>query len=238
MHAKHYFGSCRPESRPIEPMMIKNVILLALVLSIRHDYWADGASGTRELYPNLVSSPQLAPYEDVIGGGASDPAHDVTRPPYCAHPPPANPASPAAPSIPPPAGVLPPSTAPAGSPPANAPTSPVAAPPAGAPTTGSPTTGTAPPDAHAGLWCVANPTVESVDVQAAMDYACGSGADCSMAAPGGPCYLPDTLMAHASFAFNSYWQRAKAAGGTCDFAGSAMLITKDPSYNECRYAYM
>jgi hypothetical protein len=36
-------------------------------------------------------------------------------------------------------------------------------------------------------------------------------------------------MAHASFAFNSYWQRAKAAGGTCDFAGSAMLITRDPS---------
>ncbi|KQK17000.2 hypothetical protein BRADI_1g31870v3 [Brachypodium distachyon] len=80
-----------------------------------------------------------------------------------------------------------------------------------------------------GLWCVANPTVESEEVQAAMDYACGSGADCDAAAPGGPCFLPDTLMAHASHAFNSYWQRAKVAGGTCDFAGAAMLITRDPS---------
>uniref|UniRef100_A0ACD6AEG6 Uncharacterized protein n=1 Tax=Avena sativa TaxID=4498 RepID=A0ACD6AEG6_AVESA len=202
--------------------------------------WADGAPGTREWqYPNLVSSPPLPPYEDVIGGGAPDPAHDVTRPPYCEYPPPANPTSPAAPpSIPSPPVVLPPSPAPAGSPLGNAPASPGAPPPSGAPTAGSPTTVTEPPDPHAGLWCVAKPTVESVYVQAAMDYACGSGADCGMAAPGGPCYLPDTLMAHASFACNSYWQCAKAAGGTCDFAGSAMLITKDPSYNECQYVYM
>ncbi|RCV22008.1 hypothetical protein SETIT_4G185500v2 [Setaria italica] len=48
-----------------------------------------------------------------------------------------------------------------------------------------------------------------------MDCACGSGADCGMAA-------------HASFAFNTYWQRTKAAGGTCDFAGAAMLVTRDP----------
>jgi hypothetical protein len=66
-------------------------------------------------------------------------------------------------------------------------------------------------------------------VQTAMDYACGSGADCGMAAPGGPCYLPATLVKHASYAFNSYWQRTKAAGGTCDFAGAAMLVTRDPS---------
>ncbi|CAM0908875.1 unnamed protein product [Alopecurus aequalis] len=222
-------------------MMIKKhpMILLALTMSIQYD-WTNGASGTGD-WPdrNLVSSPPLPPYEDVVGG-VEPPAlaHDVVQPAYCVYPPPAKPTSPAAPSIPPPAGVLPPATSPAGSPPGNAPPSPGAAPPAGAPTEGSPQSGTPPQDAHAGLWCVANPTVESVYVQAAMDYACGSGADCGMAAPGGPCYLPDTLMAHASFAFNSYWQRAKTAGGTCDFAGSAMLITKDPSYNECRYVYM
>jgi hypothetical protein len=79
------------------------------------------------------------------------------------------------------------------------------------------------------MWCVANPKVASAVVQTAMDYACGSGADCGAAAPGGPCYLPDTLTAHASYAFNSYWQRTKAAGGTCDFAGAAMLVTRDPS---------
>lgn len=82
---------------------------------------------------------------------------------------------------------------------------------------------------------MANPTVASAVAQTAMDYACASGADCDMvAAPGAPCFLPDTLMAHASYAFNSYWQRTKVAGGTCDFAGAAMLITKDPS----KYAAM
>jgi hypothetical protein len=37
------------------------------------------------------------------------------------------------------------------------------------------------------------------------------------------------MLAHASFAFNSYWQRTKNSGATCDFGGTAMLITKDPS---------
>uniref|UniRef100_A0A0D3GJN3 X8 domain-containing protein n=1 Tax=Oryza barthii TaxID=65489 RepID=A0A0D3GJN3_9ORYZ len=97
----------------------------------------------------------------------------------------------------------------------------------------------APGAREAGVWCVANPTVASAVAQTAMDYACASGADCDMvAAPGAPCFLPDTLMAHASYAFNSYWQRTKVAGGTCDFAGAAMLITKDPSYDGCRYVYM
>jgi DNA-directed RNA polymerase II subunit RPB1 len=62
-----------------------------------------------------------------------------------------------------------------------------------------------------------------------MDYACGSGADCDSILPSGPCYRPNTMLAHASFAFNSYWQRTKANGATCDFGGTAMLITKDPS---------
>jgi DNA-directed RNA polymerase II subunit RPB1 len=62
-----------------------------------------------------------------------------------------------------------------------------------------------------------------------MDYACGSGADCDSIQPSGPCFRPDTMIAHASYAFNSYWQRAKSNGATCDFGGTAMLITKDPS---------
>jgi hypothetical protein len=37
------------------------------------------------------------------------------------------------------------------------------------------------------------------------------------------------MLAHTFFAFNSYWQRTKASGATCDFGGTAMLITNDPS---------
>ncbi|KAL6198797.1 hypothetical protein ACLB2K_028586 [Fragaria x ananassa] len=70
-----------------------------------------------------------------------------------------------------------------------------------------------------------------------MNYACGSGADCDAIQPNGSCFQPDSLFAHASFAFNSYWQRTKVAGGTCDFGGTAILVTVDPSYDGCRFDY-
>ncbi|KAL2906830.1 PLASMODESMATA CALLOSE-BINDING PROTEIN 3 [Bienertia sinuspersici] len=88
------------------------------------------------------------------------------------------------------------------------------------------------------LWCVARPTVPESMIQRAMDYACGNGADCGSVRPNGPCFVPNSLVAHASYAFNSYWQRTKIAGGTCDFGGTAMLITEDPSYNGCQFIFI
>ena len=90
------------------------------------------------------------------------------------------------------------------------------------------------PSPHIGmihkLWCVAKPNVPSDTLQAAMDYACGDGgADCNDILPHGNCYNPDNVVAHASYAFNSYWQKHKRTGGTCDFGGTAMLIANDPS---------
>ncbi|GJV20052.1 glucan endo-1,3-beta-glucosidase 1 [Tanacetum coccineum] len=65
-----------------------------------------------------------------------------------------------------------------------------------------------------------------------MDYACGAGgADCAAIRPNGSCYVPDSVVAHASYAFNSYWQKNKKNGGMCGFQGTAMLITSDPSKN-------
>ena len=79
------------------------------------------------------------------------------------------------------------------------------------------------------LKVAAKPTVLNPVLQHAMDYACGAGADCKSIQPNGLCYLPDTMVAHASFAFNNYWKKNKNIGGTCDFGGTAMLITMDPS---------
>ncbi|KNA10821.1 hypothetical protein SOVF_140510 [Spinacia oleracea] len=87
------------------------------------------------------------------------------------------------------------------------------------------------------VWCVARPTVPETMLQRAMDYACGNGADCGSVQPNGSCFVPNTLVAHSSYAFNSYWQRVKIAGGTCDFGGTAMLITVDPSFNGCHFIY-
>jgi len=94
------------------------------------------------------------------------------------------------------------------------------------PPTGPPSPRTSP---YTALWCVAKPSVPDPIIQEAMNYACGSGADCDSIQPSGSCFEPNTLFAHASYAFNSYWQRTKVAGGTCSFGGTAMLVTVDPS---------
>lgn len=92
---------------------------------------------------------------------------------------------------------------------------------------------TVPPPPYKGpnypLWCVAKPTVPDPIIEEAMNYACGSGADCASIQPAGSCFEPNSLLAHASYAFNSYWQRTKVAGGTCEFGGTAILVTVDPS---------
>ncbi|XP_038970290.1 glucan endo-1,3-beta-glucosidase 4-like isoform X2 [Phoenix dactylifera] len=89
-----------------------------------------------------------------------------------------------------------------------------------------------------GLWCVAKPAVPAEKLQEAMDYACGEGgADCEEIRPNGSCYYPDTVVAHASYALNSCWQKTKHAGGTCSFDGTAILITSDPSFQQCRFIF-
>ncbi|KAE9585003.1 putative glucan endo-1,3-beta-D-glucosidase [Lupinus albus] len=85
------------------------------------------------------------------------------------------------------------------------------------------------------LWCVAKPSVPDPIIQEAMNYACDSGAECDSILPNGPCFEPNSVYAHASYAFNSYWQKTKAAGGTCEFGGTAILVSIDPSFDGCRF---
>nr|ABR16205.1 unknown [Picea sitchensis] len=99
-----------------------------------------------------------------------------------------------------------------------------------------------PPSPVSPQWCVVSPVavaqVDETSLQAALDYACGAGADCSLIEPGEPCYLPNTLVSHASYAFNSYWQKTKAADATCDFHGAAVLTSSDPSVGDCVFDHM
>ncbi|XP_038722033.1 PLASMODESMATA CALLOSE-BINDING PROTEIN 3-like [Tripterygium wilfordii] len=80
-----------------------------------------------------------------------------------------------------------------------------------------------------GNWCVARSDASYQALQTALDYACWSGADCTPIQPNGLCYLPNTIQAHASYAFNSFFQRKAMAAGSCDFSGTATVAKTDPS---------
>lgn len=79
-------------------------------------------------------------------------------------------------------------------------------------------------------WCVANGEAGKEKLQAGLDFACGEGgADCRPIQPDATCYDPNTLEAHASFAFNSYYQKQRRAGGSCYFGGAAYVVSQQPS---------
>lgn len=84
-------------------------------------------------------------------------------------------------------------------------------------------------------FCVCRSEQPQAALQKTIDYACGAGADCNFIHEQGPCYNPNTVVAHCSWAANSYFQRNRATGATCDFTGTATLTTTDPSSSGCSY---
>ncbi|KAF8014277.1 hypothetical protein BT93_H0190 [Corymbia citriodora subsp. variegata] len=89
--------------------------------------------------------------------------------------------------------------------------------------------------ARAATWCVARSDASEQVLQSALDYACGAGADCTPIQSSGLCYLPNSVQAHASYAFNSFYLRKAMAPGSCDFSGTATVAASDPSYGSCVY---
>ncbi|WJX65079.1 hypothetical protein P8452_49778 [Trifolium repens] len=88
------------------------------------------------------------------------------------------------------------------------------------------------------LWCVADEQTTDSELQAALDWACGKGgANCSNIQQNQPCYFPNTLKDHASYAFNSYFQKFKNKGGSCYFRGAAITTEVDPSHGSCHYDF-
>lgn len=83
-------------------------------------------------------------------------------------------------------------------------------------------------------FCVAKDGADRKLLQAALDWACGPGkVDCSPLLQGQPCYQPDNVIAHATYAFNAYYQKMAKSPGTCDFKGVAIITTTNPSHSKC-----
>ncbi|KAL1536798.1 glucan endo-1,3-beta-D-glucosidase [Salvia divinorum] len=83
-------------------------------------------------------------------------------------------------------------------------------------------------------YCAAKAGANEELVQAALDWACGAGGvDCSALMEGQPCFEPDTLSAHATYAFDSYYQAMGRAEGSCDFNGVAAITSTTPSHGSC-----
>ncbi|XP_020115111.1 glucan endo-1,3-beta-glucosidase-like [Ananas comosus] len=85
-------------------------------------------------------------------------------------------------------------------------------------------------------WCIAKPNADVMVLQENLDYACGQGINCSPIQPGGACYYPDTVQAHAAYAMNEYYQASGRNTFDCDFGQSGMVMTTDPSYGNCKYS--
>lgn len=101
----------------------------------------------------------------------------------------------------------------------------------------SPKTPTTPanPSPKAAAWCVPKPGVSDAQLQSNLDYVCGHGLDCSPIQPGGACYEPATVQAHAAYAMNLYYQNSGKNPWDCDFVQTAVLSSTNPSYTGCNY---
>ncbi|KAK4427867.1 plasmodesmata callose-binding protein 2 [Sesamum alatum] len=83
-------------------------------------------------------------------------------------------------------------------------------------------------------WCICKDGSDAV-LQKTLDYACGAGADCNPTHQGAPCFNPNTVRAHCSYAVNSYFQKNRQQPTACDFSGTATIVTSDPSTAGCMY---
>lgn len=94
-----------------------------------------------------------------------------------------------------------------------------------------------PTDAAQATWCVADAAADPAAIQGSLDWLCSTFPQyCAEVQPGAVCYEPNTLVSHASWPFNRYYQDHAAGGvGSCLFTGSGKLVTVDPSFGGCSY---
>ncbi|EOA14804.1 hypothetical protein CARUB_v10028110mg [Capsella rubella] len=83
-------------------------------------------------------------------------------------------------------------------------------------------------------WCVALPASTPEQLQDNINFAC-SRIDCSPIQIGGYCYYPNTLLDHASYVMDIYYQSHARTYNACSFNNTGYLIYSDPSIGTCQH---
>ncbi|KMT05245.1 hypothetical protein BVRB_7g173860 [Beta vulgaris subsp. vulgaris] len=84
-------------------------------------------------------------------------------------------------------------------------------------------------------WCVAKPDASDEKLQGNLDYVCSLGIDCKAIQDGGPCFDPNTVRSHASYAMNAYYHINGQLDSACYFDGTGVVVSSNPSYQACEY---
>ncbi|KAJ6429522.1 hypothetical protein OIU84_021016 [Salix udensis] len=71
-------------------------------------------------------------------------------------------------------------------------------------------------------YCICKDGIADAQLQKALDYACGAGADCTQILQTGPCYQPNTVKDHCSYAVST-------GTGNSTNSGTAPTGTTTPS---------
>ncbi|EOA22860.1 hypothetical protein CARUB_v10003588mg [Capsella rubella] len=83
-------------------------------------------------------------------------------------------------------------------------------------------------------WCVAKMTATTAQLQENIILGCKE-VDCTPIRPGGYCFNPYTLLNHASFAMNAYYQSHNRTQEACSFKNTGVFTMIDPSFGTCKY---
>ncbi|CAN1282842.1 Glucan endo-1,3-beta-glucosidase [Linum perenne] len=97
-----------------------------------------------------------------------------------------------------------------------------------APGKAPPSDGTNPAPAEK-QWCVPKSDASDEALQKNLDYVCSLGVDCRPIQDGGPCFSPNTVRSHASYAMNAYYQTYGHHDFNCDFGSTGVVTSTNPS---------
>ncbi|CAN6909823.1 unnamed protein product [Brassica oleracea var. botrytis] len=92
------------------------------------------------------------------------------------------------------------------------------------------------PVATSKQWCIANSTATDAELMLNIYLGCEHKfVNCKPIYPGGSCFDPDTLISHASFVMNAFFQLHNRTKEFCGYNNTGIITTTDPSYGSCVY---